>query len=84
MVTLLVDMWVNVDCFLFQWDELCVCSFTGKGQNEVCPGSELKKKVTMNAYIYPEYSCKVSLQTALYFELQERNKFVATYGAYIC
>lgn len=34
---------------------------------------------SMNTYIYSEYSCEVSVEVALYFELQEKNKFVATY-----
>jgi hypothetical protein len=38
----------------------------------------------MNTYICHEYSCKISLEIALYFELQEKNKFVATYsGIYL-
>jgi hypothetical protein len=37
-----------------------------------------------NTYICPEYSWKVLVEIALYFKLQEKNKFVATYsGRYL-
>lgn len=38
----------------------------------------------MNTYTCHEYSCEVSVENALYFELQEKNKFVPTYRIDIC
>jgi hypothetical protein len=32
-----------------------------------------------SSYLCPEYSCEISVEIVLYFELGEKNKFVATY-----
>jgi hypothetical protein len=37
------------------------------------------KIYSMKAYTCPEYSCKVLIEIALYFELEEKQKIVATH-----
>jgi hypothetical protein len=38
----------------------------------------------LNTYTCFEYLCEVSIEIALYFELQEKNKFVAMYRLKFC
>jgi hypothetical protein len=42
------------------------------------------KIYSLNTYTCFEYLCEVLVEIALYFELQEKNKFVATYRLKFC